>query len=139
MRDTYLDRQIPTPIQQIPQPDHSRVSRVIAKHAAERYLGTVLGAGGVGGSLLLVPFQPAILRIINAAGATPRVSESYFPAGGTARHISTILAVAVNATPPVLTQVAAGNWTIALPTALAPDGETVIVEVIGFRDVGGSL
>lgn len=139
MREQYSDSQIPTSEQQIPLPDHSRVARVLGKHVSEKFMGTVLGAGGVGGSLLHCPFQPAIVRVINALGATPRVSESFFPTGKTAQHVSTILAVALNANPPVLTRAAQNDWTVALPTQLAPDGETVVVEITGFRDLDGSL
>jgi hypothetical protein len=106
-------------------------------HVSECYIGEVLGAGGVGGTLTEVPFQPAYVRVLNADGATPAVTEAVFSTNPA--HITVILAAALQATPVALTQVGENDWTITLPTALAPDGETVVVVAFGVRDTDGGL
>lgn len=139
MRQSYQDTQIPTPVEKPLYLDPHQIARGLCKHMTERFMGTVLGAGGAGGSLTGCPFRPAIIRVINGAGATPRVNESFFPDGGTAQHVSTTTAAATNANPPTITEVSSTSYTIGVPTQLAPNGETVIVECIGFRATGGSV
>lgn len=138
MRSSYQDTQIPAPTEQPLYLDPHKIARGLCKHMTEHFMGTVTGAGGAGGSLTGCPFKPAIIRIVNAAGATPRTNDSYFPDGGTARHVSTTTAVATNANPPTITEVSSTSYTIGVPSALAPDGEVVVVECIGFRATGGS-
>jgi len=138
MRTSYQDNAIPAPTDKPVLPDNHTVARGLCKHMTEHFMAVVTGAGGAGGSVTGVPFKPAIIRVVNAAGATPRTNESYFPDGGTARHVSTTTAVAANANPPTITEVSATSYTIGIPTQLAPDGEVVIVECVGFRATGGS-
>lgn len=140
-REQSIDNNIQLPKAEVPYPDQFEVAGRLCRRMEECFMGTVLGAGGVGGSLLLVPFQPAIVRCYNNLGATPAIWDSFFLDPGTAKHLVTILAVANNATPPVLTRVAANNWTIALPTQMAPNAELVLVVAYGFRSGGadGSL
>jgi hypothetical protein len=132
-REIAIEAETVTPIYQ----DQKQIVRKLGAHLTEMFMGEVLGAGGVGGTLLNVPFEPAYVRVINADGATPAVTDAAFSTNPA--HVTTILAVALQATPVAKAKVAEGDWTITLPTALAPDAETVVVIVHGFRDVGGSL
>jgi hypothetical protein len=139
MRESYIESQIPEPTASPIYLDAQQIARGLGRHLTESFLGSVTGAGGVGGTITGVPFEPVIVRAINAAGATPAVHESFFPDTGTARHVTTAAAAAANATPPTLTQVGENNWTVTLPVGMAPNGETLLVHIIGFRPVGGSL
>ena len=139
MRESYAESQMPEAVESPKYLDAKQIVRGLGRHLTESFMGVVTGAGGAGGSIVNVPFEPAIVRVVNAGGATPAVAESFFPDGDTARHVLVTAAVALNANPPVLTQVGENDWTVALPTQLAPDGEEVVVHIIGFRPVGGSL
>ncbi len=139
MRETHREAQIPDATELPKYHDAREIVRRFGKHLPEVFLGSVTGAGGVGGDLENVPFEPAIVEVINAAGATPAHAKSVFPDTGTAQHILITAAVANNGNPPTLTQVAENDWTIGLPTQLAPNGETVFVIAYGFRADGGSL
>ena len=136
MRETAREIAIKTPVETPIYQDQRQIVRNLGKHLTEMYMGEVLGAGGAGGTLLLVPFEPAYVRVINADGATPAVTEAAFSTNPA--HVTVIAAAALQATPVAKTQVGEGDWTVTLPTALAPDAETVVVIVHGFRDVGGS-
>jgi hypothetical protein len=138
-REQAIDARIKTPVQEVPYPDQQEISGGLCQRMMECFMQRVTGAGGAGGSALLCPFQPAIVEVVNALGATPRYNKSYFGDGVTAQHISIILATAANANPPTLTRVAANNWTIGIPTQLAPDGEAVYVVCYGFRVSNGSI
>lgn len=133
-REVAIQDAVATPIYQ----DQKQIVRGLGAHLTETFVGKVTGAGGAGGSLLNVPFEPAEVICLNQAGATPTFFHSVF-ASDAAVHLSIAAAAAANANPPVLTQVGAGDWTVALPTAMAPDAEVVTVIVRGCRDVAGSL
>jgi len=138
MRESYAQRQIPADgAADIPYPDYRTTIQGILKHEMEGYMGSVTGAAGAGGTLAAVPFEPAVVRVMNDAGGTPAMYDSFFSEAA-AVHTVMILAVAANANPPVLADNGDGTWDIELPTQMAPDGETVVVLVQGFRAVGGS-
>lgn len=138
MRESHAELQIPTGRQDVPYGDQRTLVNGVFRHQTEMFIGKVTGAGGVGGALTGVPFEPAYIKCLNEAGANPAVYDSVF-ASDAAIHTETILAVAINANPPVVTRVGAGNFTIALPTEMAPNTEVVTVLVFGARDLAGSL
>lgn len=139
-RETFSDSAIPaTGAAKIPYQDDREIVNVTTRHMTEAFMGQVLGAGGVGGVLAGIPFQPAVIEIINADGAAPAFTKYAYPAGvGTGVQII-LGALDATAEAPVLAQVAANNWTATLDTADAPDAETVTVIVYGFRDIAGGL
>lgn len=122
--------------------DQKQIVRKLGAHLSEAYMAKVTGAGGAGGSVEDVPFEPAYIEVWDVANLS--LYKSYFASDG-AVHMSVIdtgagaTDLAANANPPVLTQVAEGDWTVALPTQMAPDGDTVVVLIKGFRNVAGSL
>lgn len=133
-RTSYAEAQIPTAVEDIPYPSHRKVAGML-QHAAELFVGEVLGAGGVGGSLLGVPFEPGIIDVYEATGPT---MVRRLPGAAGAIYINLITG-AVIATTITVTQAVDGTWTVALPTALAPDGDTATVVCTGVKNVGGSL
>lgn len=130
-REVAIQDSVATPIYQ----DQRQIVRGLGAHLTEMYAAKVVGAGGAGGSITEVPFEPAVIEVYEPTG--PTMVKSIFAADG-AVHIDAITGAA-NATPPTKTQVGEGNWTVGLPTALAPDGDTATVLIYGFRDVAGSL
>lgn len=139
-REAWMDGQVPASgAEQVPYKDNRELINGTLRHMAEMYMGQVLGAGGAGGSLLNVPFEPAAIEIINEAGATPTWIK-YVNIGGTLIGVTVAAAVADGtANAPALTEVGDNDWTITVDTADAPDGETVTVIVYGFRDIAGGL
>jgi hypothetical protein len=132
-RELALEDEVTTPIYQ----DQKQIVRKLGAHIPEMFVGQVLGAGGAGGSLLNVPFEPAMIDISEATGPT---LVRHMRGGALPAAVDlNLITGAVNAAVPVITKVGNGDWTIALPTALAPDGDTATVVVYGYRDVGGSL
>lgn len=133
-REVAIEAAVETPIYQ----DQKQIVRKLGAHLTECFMGQVLGAGGAGGDLENVPFEPALVEVINEAGATPTWWK--FAMLGTPIGL-TVAAAAADATgnAPTLTQVGEGDWTVELDTTVAPDGETVTVVCYGFRDVDGSL
>jgi hypothetical protein len=123
-----------TPIYQ----DQLAIVRNLGAHLTEAFIGQVAGAAGAGGDLENVPFEPALVVTLNDAGSTPTVGLFALLGAGTV-GMTVAAAAAAAAADATVTQVASGNWTIGLPTGLAPDGETVTVLAFGFRDVAGSL
>jgi hypothetical protein len=106
-------------------------------HAAECFIGQVLGAGGAGGTLEGVPFEPAVIIVSEATGPTLTLSVR---GGLLAADVEVLMTTgAVNANVPVVSQDGEGDWDVALPTALAPDGDTATVVIWGVRDTNGGL
>lgn len=134
-RESYQQTQIPTGVADIPYADYRTIAQGLLKHASSVFMGTVLGAGGAGDTLEGVPFEPALIFAMNPAGATATMHFSAF--GAAADHMSFAAAATANANPPVLS--GSGNdYDVALPTQMAPDGETLTVVCFGFAEVGGS-
>lgn len=139
-REAWMDSQIPeTGAEQVPYKDNRELVNGALRHMAEMFCGQVLGAGGAGGDLLNVPFEPAAIEIINEAGATPTWIK-YVNINGTLIGVTVAAAVADGtANAPTLTEVGDNDWTIGVDTADAPDGETVTVIVYGYRNIAGGL
>ena len=135
-RETWTDSQIPaTGAESIPYKDNRELVNGALRHVAECFVGRVVGAAAAGGSLLNVPFEPAIIDVSEATGPT-LVRQIRATSGNVNLNMIT---GAANAVLPVVTQVGPNDWTIALPTGLAPDGDTATVVVTGFRAIAGSL
>lgn len=135
-REAAIESGAETPVYQ----DQRQVVRKLGAHLEECFMGQVTGAGGAGGDLAGIPFEPALVEIINEAGATPAWAKYAMLATPIGVRIA---AAAVDATAdaPAVAVVAGPpqTWTLTLDTADAPDAETVTVIVYGFRDVAGSL
>ena len=137
-REMYADSQVPaTGAAGIPYKDNKELVNGVLKHVPELFVAQGTGAGGAGFAITNVPFEPAALVSLNQAGANPAICHSIY--SPTAAHTITILAVAANANPAVITQVGDNDWTVTLTTQMAPDGEVVTVLLFGSRDVSGSL
>jgi len=117
--------------------DQTEIVRGLGKHLTEAFIAQVLGAGGAGGAILNVPFEPAVIEVSEATG--PTLTKSIRGGGMPAAVELNMISGAVNANPPVVTQVGPGAWTVTLPTALAPDGDTATVVMYGVSHAGGSL
>lgn len=139
MRESHAEGAIPTSVESPVYLDAQQIARGLGRHMTETFLAQDVGASGGGFDIVNVPFEPALVVAINPAGAAPALWHSAFPAGGTAHHTVTILAVAASATPPVLVKVADNDWTVEIPTAMAPDAEVVTVLIYGVREGNGSL
>lgn len=134
-RESYQQTQIPTGIESIPYLDPLTLAQGMFRHAPNIFMGSVTGAGGAGDTLEGVPFEPALVVALNPAGGTPAVHISAF--GDAADHVTIAAATAANANPPVLSG-SDNDWDVALPTQMAPNGETLTVICIGFAQLGGS-
>lgn len=143
MRQSALQNLIPAGgADAVPYPNHHEVTNGYLKHAVEMYSGSIVGAGGAGGVLSDIPFEPAIVDIHKTAATSIFQRRLIGPAGavdinmkdGTAAGSPIAVAVDNDGTD--------GNpktWKVTLVTGLAPDAATVIVVCTGFRDIGGSL
>ncbi|HET6494946.1 MAG TPA: hypothetical protein VFH61_06235 [Thermoleophilia bacterium] len=141
-RETYIESQIAanSPSAQPQYLDAAQIARGLGQHLTECFIGQVLGAGGVGGTLTGIPFNPAVIEIINEAGSAPAFTKYVMLA--TPIGVQIILAAAdATSEAPAVSAVAGPprTWSALLDTADAPDGETVTVICYGARDVNGSL
>ena len=137
IRETFMESQIPSGVESPIYLDARQISRGLGKHLTEAMIAQGTGAGGVGFTVVNVPFQPAVIVAMNPAGGAPAVHHSVF--SPTPAHTTTILAVAANGTPPTLTKVAANDWTITIPVGMAPNAEVLTLQIYGIRDVDGGL
>jgi hypothetical protein len=136
-RESYGEKQIPAAGHESPPYiDQREIINKFLRHGVESFMGEILGAGGAGGSLTGIPFEPAAILISDAA--VP-LGQLQFPGSAGKVDINLITLAAAGAAIPAATLQADGTYTLALPTGLAPDGNTVSVLIIGWRDVNGSL
>jgi hypothetical protein len=139
-RESFIESQIPTGVESPVYLDARQIARGMGQHLTECFVGQVTGAGGAGGTLTGVPFNPALIETINEAGAAP--SHSKYVMLGTPIGIQTILAVADATTEAPSVAAVAGpppTWDVTIDTADAPDAEVTTVICWGARDVNGSL
>lgn len=134
-RTTYAEGQIPTGAEDVPYATQIDIAKKFGKHMTECFVGEITGAGGAGGSLASIPFQPGIILISEATGP---LLQLQVPGSSGAVDINMITGAAAGTAIPAATQAVDGTWTQALPTGLAPDGDTVSVVCLGFR-ADGSL
>lgn len=140
-RETYRESQIQTPTQTPVYQDQEQIVRRLGSHLGEMFAGQVTGAGGAGGDLEGIPFEPAAVLVYNLDAGTPFAQFAPPQRLGTAAEQLNIGAAAGpgSAAIPAGVKQEDGTWTLSLPTAIAGDGDVVEVIVWGFRDVGGSL
>jgi hypothetical protein len=140
-RETYAEAQIPaTGAEDVPYADHRAIARGLMGHATECFVGQVTGAGGAGGDLAGIPFEPAVVEIINEAGAAPAYTK--YVMLGTPIGVQIILgALDATSEAPAVAEVAGPpkTWTLTLDTADAPDAEVATVIVYGVHDTDGGL
>lgn len=140
-RQSYAESEIPADGgEQVPYSDAFKIARGFLKHMGEMYCGQITGAGGAGGTLSGIPFEPAAVLIYNLDAGTPFMQFS--PPGrlGTAAEQLNIGAAAAAGSAAIPAGVLSGDtYDLTLPTGLAGDGNVVEVIVWGFRDVAGSL
>lgn len=121
----------------VPYAQRAEIANALLRHATETFVGQVVGAGGAGGAIVNVPFEPSIILMSEATGPTLSLLVR---GGGLAADVAVDMVLGgVNATPAVVTQVGPGDWTVTLDTAEAPDGDTATVVILGFKQAGGSL
>ena len=128
-RDNYAQSRIPTSQDSVPYADHREIAQGLGKHMTDSFVGEVVGAGGAGGNLTGIPFEPAVIVLSEATGPSLQLQ---LPGSAAKVDINMILGSAAAAAIPDATQETDGTWTIALPTALAPDGDTVSAWCLGF-------
>lgn len=140
-RETAREIAIESSVESPVYVDQKQITRNLGSHLAEAYIGQITGAGGAGGTLSGVPFDPALIEVLNEAGATPTTWKFVNLASG-GIGVTTAAAVAdATASFPTVTRVAGPpiTWDVAVPTAVAPDTEVVTVICYGARDVAGGL
>jgi hypothetical protein len=136
-RQTWMESEIPTGVESPVYLDARQIARGLGNHLGECFMGQVTGGGGIGGTILHVPFEPGAIVAVNQAGANPAVHVSLFTP--TPAHATIILAVAANGTPPTKTKVADNDWTVTFPVGMLPNAEVMTALIYGVRDVAGGL
>ena len=136
-REAYAQKQIPAEGKDnVPYLDSRQLANGMLRHMTESFVGEVLGAGGVGGVLENIPFEPAAILVSEATGPFLQLQ---LPGSAAKVDINMITGAAAGGAIPAATLEADGLYDLALPTGMAPDGDTASVLILGFRDVGGSL
>ena len=142
-RESFQSTRIPTGVEDVPYPNHRELARGAFGPASSAVMVQGVGAGGAGVDITGIPFEPAYMRISEATG--PLLQEQ-FHLGGAVGAIVGINAItgAAAAADVTVTGVpgTGGNpdtWTLNVPTGVAPDGDTVTILVVGFREGEGSL
>ena len=137
MRQSYAQDQVPTQGKDaIPYPSWLEIVQKIMKHGAEAFVGEVLGAGGAGGDLAGIPFEPAVIVLSENTGP---LLQLQVPGSAGKVDINMISGAAAGTAIPAAVQQPDGTWTLSLPTGLVPDGDTASLVILGVRQVGGSL
>lgn len=132
-RTTYAEAQIPTGAQDVPYATQHSIATKFGKHMTEAFVGEVTGAGGAGGDLTGIPFDPAIVLISEATGPALQLQV---PGSSGDVDINMITGAAAGTAIPAAVAQADGTWTISLPTGLAPDADVVSCVCLGFREDG---
>lgn len=134
-RQTAMEAEIPTGVESAVYLDARQIVNGLMGRVPEAFIGKIVGAGGAGGSLTGVPFEPAVIFCLEPTGPTGTLSV--FRSDATA-HVNMITLAAATLVPTV-TKVGDQNWTIAAPTGLAPDGDTVTVLAFGVKNALSGL
>jgi len=123
MRQSYAQGQIPTQGKDaVPYATWLEIVQKLGKHGVEAFVGEIVSAAGAGGSLAGVPFEPAVIVMSENTGPTLQLQ---MPGSAGKVDINMITGAAAAAAIPDLVQQPDGTWTLTLPTAQAPDGDTV--------------
>jgi hypothetical protein len=137
MRDTYAETQIPAAGHESPPYiDQREIVNKFGLLYTEAFVGEILGAGGAGGSLANIPFQPAVIVLSEATGP---LLQLQVPGSGGAVDINMITGAAAGAAIPAAVKQADGTYTLSLPTGLVPDGDTASLLILGFREGANGL
>ena len=135
-RESVAQLKIPaTGSDSVPYPDFRQLLQGNLLHGVEAFVAEVLGAGGVGGTFVC-PFEPAFVLISEVTGP---LIQAQFPGSSGTVGINLVdgTAAAADATyTAVDVDDKSQGFTIALPTGVAPDGDTATVLCFGFRDAG---
>lgn len=137
MRSSYAESQIPADGKSgVPYADRREMVGQF-RHGAEMFVGEVYGAGGAGGVLRAIPFEPAAVRLyvtatplkqITVVGATGQIDIDDITGGAAADP----LVIAADDLNP-------GKWKVTIPFASLADGDRANLICEGCRQVGGSL
>jgi hypothetical protein len=137
MRKTFRERQIPTGVESAIYQDPRQIVRHLGSLLTETYLAKVTGAGGAGGVIEGVPFEPAVIQAFRITD-TAAFYKSVLATDG-ALHLQVIAAAGENDNPPTIEEQEDGTWNVTIPTQMAPNDAVVVVEIRGSRAVEGSL
>lgn len=137
MRESYAQKQIPAEGKDaVPYPGWREIVQLLGLHGVEAFVGEVLGAGGVGGVLENIPFEPAVILVSEATGPLLQVQ---LPGSAAKVDINMITGAAAAVAIPDATLEADGLYDLALPVTIVPDADTASVLILGFRDSNGSI
>lgn len=137
-RKSFAELQLPTSgAQSVPYPTYRAVASKYLSHSTDSYVGEVTGAGGVGGSLRGIPFQPAIVDVYEPVAP---LAQRQIPGSAGAIDINLITGAAAAAAIVVaVDDPTVPSWRVNLVAGIAVNGRVVHVVCQGFRDQGGSL
>ncbi len=136
MRSSYAESQIPTTGKDdIPYPSHNKLATMF-RHGAEMYVGEVLGAGGVGGVLDNIPFEPAIVDVYEPVAP---VMQRSMPGSAARVDVNGISGAAAATAVVIGAGTTAGTFKVTLAVGHVANGRTATVVCTGFRQLGGSL
>lgn len=136
MRETYAESQIPAAVDSPVYLDAQQIARGLMGRNVEGFIGQVVGAGGAGGDLLNVPFEPAVIIALEPTGPTGTLMIRGMSVADVKVNLITLAAATVF---PSVTKVGANDYTVSCPTALAPDGDTATLICFGVRNPGTGL
>ena len=135
-RSSYAESQsVGRGVNGVPYSDHKEIANTL-RHAAEVFVGNVTGAGGVGGVLSGIPFEPAIIDLYEPAG--PVMQRDLPGAGGTRVKVNLITGAAA-ATAFVIATDGPGFWKVTFAVGHIANAAVATIVCTGFRSVGGSL
>jgi len=135
-RSTYAERQNSVRgTAGVPYADRAESAEAM-RHAAEVFVGTVTGAGGVGGVLSGIPFEPAIVDLYEPAAP---VMQRDLPGVAGARVKVNLITGAAAATAFVIAPDTAPNtWKVTFAVGHIANAAVATIVCTGFRPVGGS-
>lgn len=133
-RQSFAELKIPTGAEDVPYPNHRALANGQLLHTADAYVGSVVGAGGVGAILSGIPFEPALVDIHEP---TAPLQQRRLPDDVQVNLITG--AIAANNVVVEVDDAAVPSWKITLPATIAPDADTVYLVCTGVRDVSGGI
>lgn len=125
-RSSYRGSNIPSGIDSPIYLDAHQIAKGVGAALGEAFIGQVTGAGGAGGSFVC-PFEPGVMVVSEETGPT---LELHVHASTGDVEVSMITGAA-SANAVTVTAVGDGTFTVALPTALAPDADVATVVCLG--------
>ena len=135
-RKSAMDNAIPTGVQSAVYQDARQLAAGLLGYVHEAFIGQVLGAGGAGGNLDDVPFEPAVIIALEPTGPTGTLMIRGMTVSDVKVNLITLAAATVF---PTISQLSATSWRVACPTALAPDGDTTTIVCFGVKNATSGL